>query len=541
MNAQGMRWFDVYARLALATLGLGGSALYAQKPSDGFFDANIEHIAYERIVAGPNLPPELGLATAAPYYAADVALSGDGTRLWFVLYNHFQDPRHQVWSINTDGTGAQQSAIALPVLDPGSTLNGLFVRTDLDGDMAQLDSLTQFWRINGAGAAMQLMFDLVGPNYALSDGQQRVSDDGSLGMFMDRWQHRVFTVDLQAEFPSANLLASDAFFAYLGLNPRSLFGFDMSADGGHWYVAAENHFNEVGRNRYWLNHGIGTSAATRVVEDISGDEQMLTAQVQVTDDGLLFGYCTEAQAEITARCFLQQAGNSTRQTLSDEPRHAGRMLLADHAGRVYMLSDPGTATPYGYFQRLDGPARYVAGSQRLSGNPNPVFLRAQLSDNGQVLAAPTAHGVYVLHDGQTPPPDFPQMVQVLFRYDPTSDDLVVRMQVEESSDALERIYTLPLWRGMEPTRNLPEERNPLWAERSGGGVNWSTVFQPLDGSPGWYERRIPMDGKLRYLNADFQLRLVLVDFSGHRTSLYDVTPRPYIQLDGFEAQSSLHH
>lgn len=541
MNTRGLRRFGVCSRLVAVACTMGCLSTAAQSPVEGFFETSIDHVAYERIVAGPNLPAELGLTTAAPYYAADVALSGNGTRLWFVLYNHFESPRHQVWSINTDGTGAAQSAISATVLDPGTTLNGLFVRTDLDGDIAQLDSLTQFWRIAGAGGPIQLMFDLVGPNHTQSDGQQRVSDDGSLGMFLDRWQHRVFTVDLQAEFPAANLLASETFFAYLGRNPRSLFGFDMGADGGNWYVAGENYFSEVGRNRYWLNHGIGVSGASRVIEDTGGDEQLLNGYVQVTDDGSLFGYCVESRPELTARCFLQAPGASLRQTLSDEPRHAGRMVLADNGSRVYLLSDPGLDSPYGYFQAVDDQSRRVAGSQRLSGKPTPAFLRAQLSDNGQVLAAPTPHGVYVLHDGLAPPADFPQIALVAFRYDPASDDLIVRAQVQNASAGIERLYILPLWRGIEPTRNLAQQINPLWNERSGGGVNWSTLFLPLDGFPGWYERRIALDDKLRFLNADFQLRLVLVDGSGHRTALYDVTPRPYIHLDGFEARSSLHH
>lgn len=536
ITATHRRWL---AAAALALLGACTTATAGSpSPFDGYFASDIDHVAYERIVAGPALPPALGQTTMPPYFAADIALSGNGTRLWFVLYNHFESPRHQVWSINTDGTGALQSALGSTVSDPGTTLNGLFVRTDLDGDVAMLDSTTQFWRILGTGGTMELMFDLVGSNFALADGQQRVSDDGSLGVFLDRWQKRVFTVDLTALAPSASLLVTEPFFAYMSLNPRSLFGLDMSADGGAWYVAAENHFGDVGRKRYWVNRVAGVVSPARAVEDIGDDAQFVNRALEVSDDGALFGYCIDSQAEITARCFLQEPGSGTRLALTDGTRPVGGLVLADDGSRVYLLSDPHLATPYGYFQSADGTRRWLAGSQRLSGNPNPVFLRARLSDDGRVLAAPTAQGVYVLHDGMAPPPGFPRIEHVLQRYDPDSDELIVRALVVDAPDGIERIYTLPLWHGIEPTRHLPEALNPLWNERNGGGVNWSTVFAPVEGLVGWYERRIPLQGKLRHLTANFQLRLVLVDASGHRTSLYDVTPRPYIHLDGFEAQPS---
>ncbi|MBK6728390.1 MAG: hypothetical protein IPG63_14335 [Xanthomonadales bacterium] len=508
--------------------------LQAQAPDAGFLEVPVEHYGHERIVAGPNLPAGLGLTTTPPYAAADVTISGNGTRLWFVLYNHFQNPRHQVFSIGVDGSSPAQSALSGTVNDPGTTLNGLFVRTDLDGDIAMLDSTTQFWRILGAGAPMQLMFDLTGPNYALADGQQRLTHDGTLGVFLDRWQLRVFRVDLTAPSPAATPIATAAFFSYLGMNPRSMFGFDLSADGGHWYVGAENHDYGIGRNRYWINHGSGTVAPTRVVENIGDDAQPVSRDQQVSDDGSRFGYCVDGVTGVPASCFLQSPGSAARVHLHDGARYTGRMVLADDGSRVYLLSDPQTGNPYGYFQSADALERRVAGSQRLLGSPNPFVLRAQLSDDGRTLVGPSSLGVYVLRDGEPAPTDFTRALRVLYRYDPGTDELVTRVQIADGGRGLERIYTLPLWRGLEPTRYLGEVENPLYWDRSGGGVNWSTTFTPVDGHSGWHERRMPLQGKLGRLNADFQFRLVVVEGSGHRTALYDVTPRPYVHFDGFE-------
>jgi hypothetical protein len=140
----------------------------------------------------------------------------------------------------------------------------------------------------------------------------------------------------------------------------------------------------------------------------------------------------------------------------------------------------------------------------------------------------------VLRDDDPAPADFTRALRVLYRYDSGADQLVTRVQIADGGRGLERIYTLPLWRGMEPTRYLPEAENPLYWDRSGGGVNWSTIFDPVAGHPGWYERRMPLQGKLARLNADFQVRLVVVEGSGHRTALYDATPRPYLHFTGFE-------
>lgn len=539
MSAYTHRSQESVSRLsALVAAALAGPVL-AQAPDAGFIEVPVDRHGYERIVAGPNLPAGLGLATTPPYGAADVAVSGNGQRLWFVLYNHYQPVRHQVYSIGVDGSAPAPSALGGRVIDPGTTLNGLFVRTDLDGSIAMLDSATQFWRIAAAGAPMQLMFDLTGANYALADGQQRVSDDGTLGVFIDRWQLRVFTVNLSLAAPTATLIANAAFFPHAGLNPRKLFGFDMSANGAHWYVAAENYDFGVARSRYWVNHGIGTSAPSRVNEDIGGDAQLVNRDLQVSDDGGLFGFCVDGITGVPGSCYLQAPGSTTRVHLHDDARQTGRMVLADNGSRVYLLSDPQTGNPYGYFQSADGLTRRVAGSQRLLGSPNPFVLRAQLSDDGRTLVGPSSLGVYVLRDDDPAPADFTRALRVLYRYDSGADQLVTRVQIADGGRGLERIYTLPLWRGMEPTRYLPEAENPLYWDRSGGGVNWSTIFDSVAGHPGWYERRMPLQGKLARLNADFQVRLVVVEGSGHRTALYDATPRPYLHFTGFEDTVSL--
>jgi Tol biopolymer transport system component len=518
----------VAAALALAG-GLWPTVANSGALPDGLIDAAIIHRGYEQIVAGPNVAPGFGLTTELPYRAADVAISGDGQRLWFVMYHEFATPRHQVWSMFADGSGAQQSNLTAAVNTAfgGAAQNGLFVRTSRNGNVAMFESKGQYWRISAPGGPLSLMFDL--GLSRLSEGQMRVSDDGSLGLFLERANLQVSKVDLTALAPEPTALGTAAFFSYMGLDPRTMFGFDASADGEHWYVSAENYFSNISRNRYWINRVSGLVGPSRAVEDIGSDHQWVNAHVQVSDDGLLFGYCVNPETSgPNARCYLQEPGSSSRVALTDGNRFVSRMVLADNGSRVYLVSDANSSAAYGYFQSSDGVHRRFPGSQRLNGT---AFVRPQLSDDGRVVAAPypinvigpASMGVYVLHDGVPAPTGFPRIERILHRYDADSDRWIVRALVH-APDGIERLFTLPLYQGLEPSRYLADAENPLFAERFGGGGSWSTVLTADPDNPGWYERRIALGGKRRFMTRDFDLRLVLVDHTGHRTAFYDFTP-----------------
>lgn len=73
------------------------------------------------------------------------------------------------------------------------------------------------------------------------------------------------------------------------------------------------------------------------------------------------------------------------------------------------------------------------------------------------------------------------------RYDASTDELVVQVEVDEPS-GFDRIFTLPLHRGIEPSRGVPPAENPFLGEANGGGANVSTTFLPVRGN--FWERRI---------------------------------------------------
>ena len=112
-------------------------------------EAFITHRGHEQIIAGPNVPSNLGLTTDPGYAAAEVALNAAGTRVWFVLFNWGADPEYQVWTMLSDGTGRQQIVLTADNCVASATgLTNLFVNTNDNGNIAVLDSTEKFSRIN---------------------------------------------------------------------------------------------------------------------------------------------------------------------------------------------------------------------------------------------------------------------------------------------------------------------------------------------------------------------------------------------------------
>lgn len=506
--------------------------------AQGLTEAFITHRGHEQIIAGPNVPGTLGLMTNPDYVAAGVALNAAGTRIWFVLFDWGANPEYQVWTLLTDGTGVQQIILTSDNWAASQTgLTNLFVSTNHDGSVAVLDSSEKFSRIELSDplpVAAEPMFAL--DPFGSSSGNLRLSDDGTSALFLDEWNDRIVRVDLVSMSPSPVLVADKSAFSHMAQIARNLRGFDLTGNGNDFWVAAENFYNDVFRNRFWVTHGSGLPVPVLQQENLPEGDNLDIRQVEVSDDGSQLVYCPELHVTLNnpRHCFLQEAGSTQTIEILDGSHALGGAVLADGGQVVYLLSDAGLESSYGFRTRTDNPEwRAVAGTQRLSGRPNPDFRDIALSDDGRVLAAPTPNGVYVQHDGLDAPASFPRLENILSGYDALNDELVVQAVVSSlSMPAIERIYTLPLYRGIEPSRTLAEVDNPLFSERNGGGVNYSTTFVNVGGNV--FERRIPMDGKIDLLSSDFSLRIVIVDDSGTRTAYYDFTPITLFG-DGFES------
>ena len=513
-------------RAVCLVIAVGMVAPLAIAGEPGIYPGYLENQGFEHIIAGPGVDPDYGFVTNPDYYVDEIAISGDGLRIWFVLYNFFEDPQYEVWSILSDGTFAAQSELGEDTVTPANLLGDLYVNTDLDGDVAIFDSKTQFSRAT-PGNDLELLFGR--DDFGAAAGQLRVTDDASRLLYLDFINDEIHSVDLEADPIVSVPIAPPATLAYEGLLPRNTEGFDMSSDGIHWFTTAENYDPSISWARYWVPHGEGFDEEPDMeFEDMPFVSRQIY-QVEVSDDGGRLAYCPRFELAESGICYFQQVGSTERMEITEDGRFLGGQVMSDDGRRLYVLSDFPFNNSYGFFETLGRHKRRVGGTQRLAGKPYPEFQKARLSDDGRVLVAPVPLGLYVLHDGSDIPLDFPQLSAITHFFD--GDELVVQVFLNAPM-GIERIFTLPLYRGMEPTRSLPEAENPLYRERNGGGVNWNTTFSQL--GPTLWERRIILDGKADYLNQDFSLRIVVVDHTGYRTSYYDFAPSITF-ADGFES------
>jgi hypothetical protein len=250
----------------------------------------------------------------------------------------------------------------------------------------------------------------------------------------------------------------------------------------------------------------------------------------MTDDGSLIGYCIgPAMLGQPGLCHLQAPGSSTRIDITDGRTALGELILADDGNAYYARTNNESSGGYGFLEDVGPANRRACGTTRFSGVAAPAFVNVQMSDDGVVLASAVPGGVYVLHDGLDGLPGFPSIDQISYRYEGDMS-LVVRAEVTAPT-GVERIYVLPLYQGLEPTIALPENQNPFFDDRSGGGVNLSTTFTEVAGSPGVWERTLDLCNglgqcKRNLITSDFRLRIIVVDATGTRTVFQDFTPLP---------------
>jgi hypothetical protein len=361
----------------------------------------------------------------------------------------------------------------------------------------------------------------------------RVSDDGGEVLFADNWNEVVAKIDLGARgvATAPTVLADKNALSRDGHWPTGVKAFDMTGNGGEWWTFAWASYD--GRPRYWLNHGQPAGVAHEVLP--LGDEEW-SDWFQVSDDGSVMLYCLDYDFTLNnpQACWLQEPGTSNWTAITGDQGNLGEPALADGGAVAYVLDEWNQGTSYGFrFSTCDPQQRRVAGTQWLADSSRSEFDNVEMSDDGRILASPTDDGVYVQHDGFSAPLGFPSLDNFSSQYDATADELVVQVNVAPGSAPLDRIYTLPLYRGIEPDRILDPAQNPLYWDRYGGGVFAGTIFTQVGASSTW-ERRIPLEGKFGLLTDEFALRIVAVDAQGHRTSYYDFVPMA-IFGDGFES------
>jgi hypothetical protein len=521
-------------------------ALAPHAQAEAWWVSSFDRVGHERIVASWDQPAGSGVNYAdqgdSNYKAASLALGGDGRRLWFVIYNRYAPtgvPKHQLWSINADGSDPQRSAFDI---EPGLrtvVTTSMSVRTSRDGGTAVVDNDDELYRVAGPGATAEQLF-----NFQNASPFRRVSArllaDGSQALVADSWNYDLATVSMTDAVPAFSLLLNRNAFQYAINNELySGFcrdGFDLARTSGVWFLACD-YASSPARYALWK----GTGASLAQVSLPYADSGQLFG-VFASNDGSAYVACISGSVvgdgSVTeAQCYLQREGEPPLHlgeppTPDGDGRGEGVVALAGGGGRVYYSSFTiGLCNDcMGLLQDLPGLQMTPAGGGLLAGG-SVHYSSPALSDDGRVLAGITGGGaVYVLFDGAEAPADLPRLDAIWQRYDADTDELVIRARMAPGSPLPERIYEAAMYQGSLFSRRRPDESDPLESVVGfwGGGSSGVGKFQAVDEAPGWYEQRIPLHGKLGTLDSDHQLRVVAVAEGRHRASFYDVTVNPYL-------------
>ncbi len=497
-------------------------------PEPAFTLATITQQGAEHLIAGPGVDPSVSSVTPAGYAPRSYSVSGDGSRVWFTLFDEFPnvegDPQTQLWVVNTDGTGALRSAVTNQSLN-----RGLVVRTNLDGSVAVFENIqdTTFQRAT-PGAAGQLLFNESDLGHTCSSGTFRISDDGSQLVFVDFCGTRVFFADLNTSPVTPVQMAGGGSFEVNGFTAREIvFEIDISADASTWTVMPSIFEPVLNRVVDPIYVGTGLSSAPALQKQTLITDNPGPRNLNMTDDGSRFGYCVRAETLFAvANCYVQDVGGTTRHEITDGVSTLAALALSDDGNFAYVRSnaESGLSSGYGYINRVGEPAIRLVGSDRFNDSPSPGFSAVRFNDDGSKLVSAVTRGMYLLHNGIVPT-GFPSIDEVSYRYDGENCALIVRARVTAPL-GIESVTTIPMFQGREPTTIVDGEQNALYRERFGGGT-----FAELPDQPGVWERTIFLTNSLgecarTFVTSDYEIRIVLVEATASRTVFKDFIPTP---------------
>ncbi len=502
---------------------------------DGFTTASIIRRGAEHLIAGPDADSNLSLQTPAgyapgPFGTKSVALSGNGGKVWVALYDQFPnvegDPQTQLWSVNTDGTGGARSS--LPVED---IRNGMHVATNIDGSVVVTENpqTTTFYRATpGTGvSALYNYADLEG--IGDSRGILRVSDDASRLIYVSFTLRNMVVADISGGSVTPQVLTTTASFITNGLAGNEMdFELDITSSAARWITGTRTFDSVPFRNRWpiFIGNGVPSPAISMVATE---RDDLAFNRFNMTDDGRTIAYCRETEFNgLIGRCYIQSVGSAARTEIVDEVENLGNLSLSDDGSKAYLSTGVGHGGGQGFIYDVATGERYTGGSQWFSDTPSPDFTSVEWSDDGQLLMSAISRGIYVLHDGSVPA-GFPTIDRILYKMNDADCSMTVRVEVNAPL-GVERVFTLPFYQGLEASRGvIPGAENPLFRERSGGGVNKSTTFTQME--TGVWERQIFLTNDVgecasSFLSSDFSIRIVLVEATTTRTVFQDFSPVP---------------
>lgn len=500
-------------------------------PVEGdFMPATISRVGAEHLIAGPLADPTLSLQSPegyapGPFGTKSSALSGDGTKVWVALYDQFPnvegDPQTQLWSVNTDGSGGVRSS--LPVED---MRNGMHVATNIDGSVVVTDNprTTTFYRAT-PGTGVSELYNYFGIGDAR--GNMRISDDASQLFYVNFSLGNIAAADISGGPPTPQVVTTLASLVTNGIaGNQTVFELDISSSAARWMVGTRTFDSDLNRNRWPIFIGDGLASPTISMVTTERDD-LSFSRFNMTDDGQTIAYCRLTEFNgLIGRCYIQTVGSDARTEIVDEVENVGNLSLSDDGSKAYMSTGVGHGGGQGFIYDVATGERYTGGSQWFADSSTPDFTAVEWSDDGRLFMSAISRGIYVLHDGGVPA-GFPMIDRILYRMNDEDCSMTVRVEVDAPL-GIDRIFTLPFYQGLEASRGaIPGEDNPLFRDRSGGGVNKSTTFTLVE--DGVWEREVFLTNSVgecasSLLNSDFAIRIVLVEETTTRTVFADFVP-----------------
>jgi hypothetical protein len=496
---------------------------------EGFVEATIRRRGYERILASENVDSDFGFPIDPDFsvnefifdlFNIPFALSGDGQKLWFRLYAPFSiegKQRVQLWCINTDGSGAQRSE-----LPDDDLTNGLHLVTNEDGSVVYANNTRESLMYRAEpGKPATVAFDYTDmldfdTNFAVNDAGTSMTI-GNLGRFAG--DASIYTVDLSTGTGVPVEIISNKALAASGVNPRNMAGgeFDLAGDNGQSIFRpnfSSSMLDPVTQDVVYVQNG---GAVTNIIQRPFDDT---ASNLQISDDGTLVSYCLSAPLGTPNTCVIEDLVNVAALNFGDGRTGVGRVDLADNGTRVYYRTSACCSNGSGILQDVGTEVRRPAGTITFFNTTG--YTNAQLSDDGNTLAAVSNDSIYILRDDAFEPGSFPGILAVSYR---NNGDCTITVRASTiSPGGLFNVRIYPWFDGTGPTESVENQNeNPTFGIR--GGANLSLV----DDTVNVWENTFTFtnnkaDCAEEFLTQGFNYRVVVQDEAQTAATFVDFSP-----------------
>lgn len=505
----------------------------------GFTPAIILHRGAEQIIAGPNVDPSVGTVTPDGYRVGgfkQFALSGNNTRIWYVLYDEFPnvpgDPQTQLWSVDLDGSDAQRSML------PNDNLrSSVLVETNWDGSVCYADNsasqVAKMYRAErGQPATTVFAYWTQAGGFLYGDirGEFKINDDATHMIYRSFVNSSIYGVDLTV-VPNIPVKIKDAVsLQHMGVNVNSMYtNIDLAGDGSRWITGA-NYFNAswtpTVRHVVWVGEGFGAGANVTALTSPDPGVDRPTA-LQITDDGNTFAYVVDPPAlGDPSSIWIQQVHSAARQEITDNRTALGGLVVSDDGSRLHTRTNRqfGAGSGSSFLEDITTGRRLPAGTQFFSDAPGIDWGHVRLSDDGQIMVSSSTQGLYVLHDGVGGPVGFPTIAAISYKLETDGEDCKLTVRVEASSPrGVAGVFVNAYIEGLDPTEVVPNDENPLFRIRAGSRVD------PVEGEAGVWEIEIPLtngagDCVENLLTGEYRLRITVRDENDSMNVFQDFAP-----------------